>query len=172
MNGPLLWFLNRGTGIVLLVLMTLSVVLGVLSARSRAGRGTPGFVRAVLHRNVALLAVTLLAVHVVSAVVDSYVDIRWWDAVVPWGGLYQPLWLGLGALSLDLLVAITVTTSSTTSPSVKTRNNWRMPARSIQPCDSMRPWLAGTVRSGWARVASTSARLMPRSAMRVSACWV
>jgi len=109
MNGPMLWFLNRGTGIVLLVLMTISVVLGVLSARSRAGRGTPGFVRNVVHRNVALLAVSMLAVHVASAVVDSYVDIRWWDAVVPWGGLYQPVWLALGALALDLLVAITAT---------------------------------------------------------------
>ncbi len=109
MNGPLLWFLNRGTGIVLLVLMTLSVVLGILSARSRAGRGTPGFVRNVVHRNVALLAVSMLAVHVVSAVIDSYVDIRWWDALVPWGGLYQPVWLGLGALALDLVLAITIT---------------------------------------------------------------
>ncbi|MGV8908186.1 MAG: ferric reductase-like transmembrane domain-containing protein [Propionicimonas sp.] len=109
MNGPLLWFLNRGTGIILLVLMTLAVLLGILNTRSRAGRGTPGFVRAVVHRNVSLLAVALLVVHVTSAVVDSYVDIRWWDAVVPWGGLYQPFWLGLGALSFDLLVAITVT---------------------------------------------------------------
>jgi len=109
MNGPMLWFLNRGTGIVLLMLMTLSVVLGVGSVRSRAGRGTPGFVRNVVHRNVALLAVAMVAVHVVSAVVDSYVDIRWWDALVPWGGLYQPVWLGLGALALDLLLAVFVT---------------------------------------------------------------
>ena len=86
MNDPLLWFLNRGTGIVLLLLMTLSVVLGVLSVRSRAGRVTPGFVRNVLHRNVSLLAVAMLVVHVVSAVVDSYVDIRWWDALIPGEG--------------------------------------------------------------------------------------
>ncbi len=109
MSGPWLWFLNRGTGIVLLVLMTMSVVLGILSARSRAGRGTPGFVRNVVHRNVALLSMAMLAVHLVSAVVDSYVDIRWWDAVVPWGGLYQPVWLGLGALAFDLLLAVTLT---------------------------------------------------------------
>ena len=109
MNGPMLWFLNRGTGIILLLLMTLSVILGILSARSRAGRGTPAFVRNVVHRNVALLAVSMLAVHVVSAVVDSYVDIRWWDAFVPWGGLYQPVWLGLGALAFDLLLVITLT---------------------------------------------------------------
>lgn len=109
MNGPLLWFLNRGTGIVLLLLMTVSVVLGVLSARARAGGGTPGFVRSLVHRNVALLAVTMLVVHVTSAVVDTYVDIRWWDALVPWGGLYQPVWLGLGALAFDLVAAVTIT---------------------------------------------------------------
>lgn len=111
MNGPELWFLNRATGVVLLVLMTLSVVLGILSARSRVGRGTPGFVRGVVHRNVAVLSMAMLTVHVVSAVVDTYVDIRWWDAFVPWGGLYQPVWLGLGALALDLTVAIAITSA-------------------------------------------------------------
>ena len=65
MNGPMLWFLNRGTGIVLLVLMTISVVLGVLSARSRAGGAAPGFVRSLVHRNVALLAVALTVIGVV-----------------------------------------------------------------------------------------------------------
>lgn len=111
MNGPELWFLNRATGVVLLVLMTLSVVLGILSVGSRVGRGTPGFVRTLVHRNVAVLAMAMLTVHVVSAVVDTYVDIRWWDAFVPWGGLYQPVWLGLGALALDLTVAIGITSA-------------------------------------------------------------
>ena len=38
----------------------------------------------------------LLALHVTTAVVDTYVDIRWWQAVLPWvGSTYLPLWLGL-----------------------------------------------------------------------------
>jgi sulfoxide reductase heme-binding subunit YedZ len=108
-DGPLLWYVNRGTGVVLLVLLTVSVVLGVLASRGRAGGRVPQFVRQDLHRNVSLLAVALLAAHVASAVLDTFVDIRWWSAFVPVRGGYDPVWLGLGTLSLDLLVVVVLT---------------------------------------------------------------
>jgi sulfoxide reductase heme-binding subunit YedZ len=108
-HGPLLWYLNRSTGLVVLALLTLTAVLGVLST-ARGGRLLPRFVGQAFHRNVALWSVVLLALHVTTAVVDSYVDIRWWQAVVPWwGATYLPLWLGLGTLSLDVLVLVVVT---------------------------------------------------------------
>ena len=109
MTSPLLWYLNRGTGVVLLVLFTATVVLGVLAT----GRSTtplwPRFVTQGLHRSLAALSVLMLAAHVVSAVVDSYVDIRWWQAFVPFGSTYEPVWLALGALSLDLLALVVAT---------------------------------------------------------------
>jgi hypothetical protein len=108
-DGPFLWFLNRSTGVVLLVLLTMTVLLGVLSWHARAGRAMPAFVPHQLHRNLALLSVVALAVHVTSAIVDSYVDIRWWQALVPVGATYMPLWLGLGTLSLDLIAVVVVT---------------------------------------------------------------
>ena len=110
--GPILWFANRGTGMVLLVLYTLVVVLGLGSAAgSGPGRLVPRFVAQGLHRTLALLASLLLLAHVVTAVADDYVDIRWFDAVLPVGGLYRPVFLGLGALSLDLLVAVGLTSA-------------------------------------------------------------
>lgn len=114
-DGPLLWYLNRGSGLVVLVLLTLSTVLGVLSlgGLSPSGlrrRGMPRFVTQALHRNVALVSVVALVVHVATAVADTYVDIRWWQALVPWwGSTYLPLWLGLGTLSLDLVAVVTLT---------------------------------------------------------------
>ena len=108
-DGPLLWYLNRSTGLVLLVLLTASTVLGVLALGGRPGRGLPRFVTQSLHRNLALLSVTLLVVHVATAVVDTYVDIRWWQALVPVGASYMPLWLGLGTVALDLLAVVVVT---------------------------------------------------------------
>lgn len=108
-DGPLLWFLNRGTGVTLLVLFTLSTVLGVLSARPGRRRLVPGIVTQGLHRNLALLSLTLLVAHVATAVVDTYVDIRWWQALSPVGATYEPLWLGAGALALDLLLLLVVT---------------------------------------------------------------
>jgi len=108
-DGPILWYLNRGTGVVVLVLLTITTVLGIVALGNRSGRGLPRFVTQALHRNLALLSVVLLAVHVVSAVVDEYVDIRWWQAFVPLGATYEPLWLGLGALALDLIAVVVLT---------------------------------------------------------------
>lgn len=109
MDDPILWFLNRGSGFVVLALLTLSVVLGVLARRGNAGSGLPRFVTQSMHRNLSLLSVALLAVHVLSAVVDEFVDIRWWHALVPFQGDYEPVWLGLGTLASDLVVAVVVT---------------------------------------------------------------
>lgn len=109
MSGPLLWFANRGSGVVVLALLTLTVVLGVLSTSRATSQRWPRFLTQGLHRNVALLSVAFLVAHAVTAVVDSYVDIRWYDALLPVGAVYEPLWLGMGTLALDLLLAVTVT---------------------------------------------------------------
>ena len=109
MTDPMLWFANRGTGVVLLVLLTLSTILGVLSGARVTTRIWPRMLSQGLHRNVSLLAVAMLAAHAVTAVVDSFVDIRWWHAFVPFAGTYKTIWLGFGALALDLLIAVTLT---------------------------------------------------------------
>ncbi|MDQ1536363.1 MAG: hypothetical protein QOE58_756 [Actinomycetota bacterium] len=109
LDGPALWFANRGTGFVLLVLLTFSMMLGVLSTSRMSPRLWPRMLTQGLHRNVSMLAVTFLGAHVVTAVVDTFVDIRWWDAFVPFSGTYKPVWLGYGTLSLDLLIAVTAT---------------------------------------------------------------
>lgn len=104
-----LWYLTRGTGLVTLVLLTASVVLGIVQVRRWAPAGSPRFVLVMLHRSTSLMVLALLAVHVVTAVLDGFAPIRVIDAVLPFAGRYRPLWLGLGALALDLLVAVTVT---------------------------------------------------------------
>ena len=117
MNGilgsqdPLLWYVNRSTGLVLLVLLTLTVAVGVLSSRRGPGSRVtvPRFVPQAVHRSLGLLTLLLLAVHVASAVVDEYVDIRWWHAVVPLGLHYQPAWLAVGVVTSDLLLAVVLT---------------------------------------------------------------
>lgn len=109
MTSPLLWYLNRGTGVVLLLVFTATVVLGVLATGRSATPLWPRFITQGLHRALAALSVFMLTAHVVSAVVDSYVDIRWWQAFVPFGATYEPLWLALGAISLDLLAVVVAT---------------------------------------------------------------
>jgi len=101
-----LWYLTRGTGLVTLLLLTASVVLGVLQVQRW---GSPRFVVVSLHRAISLLVVVFLVVHVLTAVLDGYAPIRLVDAVLPFAGSYRPIWLGLGALALDMIVALTVT---------------------------------------------------------------
>lgn len=110
-HGPFLWFLNRGTGVILLVVLTLSLALGMLTAGKAAGGLVPRFVPQALHRNLSILALALVLAHIATAVLDTFVDIRWWQALSPVGATYEPLWLGLGTLSFDLMVLVALTTA-------------------------------------------------------------
>ncbi|MEV7097867.1 ferric reductase-like transmembrane domain-containing protein [Amycolatopsis sp. NPDC051045] len=103
------WYFSRATGLVSLVLFTGVVVLGALGAGRFATREWPRFAVAAVHRNLALTSVAFLAAHIASAILDGYVPLGWLDAFVPFGAGYQPLWVGLGAVAIDLLLAIVVT---------------------------------------------------------------
>jgi sulfoxide reductase heme-binding subunit YedZ len=107
--NELLWFVDRAAGLVGLVLLSGTVVLGLLTAGRAAPTGRAGFVRAALHRSVSLVAVVGIAVHVVTAIVETSVDIGWVSLLVPFSSSYDRFWIGLGTLALDLLVIITVT---------------------------------------------------------------
>jgi sulfoxide reductase heme-binding subunit YedZ len=109
MSGAALWYLARGTGVVTLVLLTVVVALGIGARSGRTAFGLPRFGVSLVHRNAALLAVVLVAGHVVSLLFDPYAQLRIFDVVVPFAGSYRPFWQGLGTLGFDLLVAIVLT---------------------------------------------------------------
>ena len=108
-SSTALWYASRATGVVTLLLLTTVVLLGILVNRQGRLPGLPGFAVNGLHRNISLLAVVFLAIHVVTAIVDPYVTIGLAAAVLPFASAYKPFWLGLGAVALDLLVALVAT---------------------------------------------------------------
>ena len=65
-SGSAYWFITRGTGVVALILLTLTTALGLANASRLRGRYLPRFVVDAIHRNAALLAVSFLVVHVVT----------------------------------------------------------------------------------------------------------
>lgn len=103
------WFLTRGTGAISFLMLTGVVVLGITGSVGWESRRWPRFITQGLHRNISLLAVAFLGVHVAMSVFDGFAPIRWVDAVVPFGGIYRPVWLGLGAVAFDLLLALVIT---------------------------------------------------------------
>jgi sulfoxide reductase heme-binding subunit YedZ len=108
-SGTALWYASRATGVVALVLLTAVVLLGIAVNRHRALPGLPRFATASLHRSASLLAVAFTVVHVITAVADPYVTIGIAAAVIPFVSAYKPLWLGLGAVCLDVMIALIVT---------------------------------------------------------------
>jgi methionine sulfoxide reductase heme-binding subunit len=104
-----LWYVSRGTGVVSLLLLTAVMLLGLLVTRQGRLPGLPRFAVSGLHRNLALLAGVFVVVHVLSAVLDGYVDIPLTAAVVPLASPYERIWLALGAVSFDLMLAAIVT---------------------------------------------------------------
>lgn len=65
-----LWALGRGTGIIGLALLTVSVVLGILTRSGRPALGLPRFAVSLLHRNAAILGTVFIFIHIVTLLFD------------------------------------------------------------------------------------------------------
>jgi methionine sulfoxide reductase heme-binding subunit len=108
-TGSPLWYFARATGMVALVLLTVTVVLGIVTSVRWTSPRWPRFVVEYVHRDVTLLVMAFIALHVATVVLDGFAPIGWLAAVVPFSSPYRPLWLGLGAVAFDLLLAIGIT---------------------------------------------------------------
>lgn len=108
--GPsIYWYLTRASGAVALILLTASMVIGIAATGRLRAPGVPRFLVDGLHRTASLLSLVFLLIHILTAVMDSFASISLIDAVIPFVGAYRPLWLGLGAVAFDLLLAVAVT---------------------------------------------------------------
>lgn len=108
-SSTTLWYLSRATGIATLVFLTVSVLIGIVTSYRWSSPEWPRFVIEFVHRNVSLLVVAFLALHVVTVISDSFAPIGWKDALIPFASPYRPIWLGLGTVAFDLLLALTIT---------------------------------------------------------------
>ena len=104
-----LWFLSRGSGLVLLVLFSVIVALGVAVASGSAARRWPRFSIAEVHRTLSLFGIALLVLHVITALLDPFVTIGWAATLVPFASPYRTAAVAAGTLALDLAGAVLVT---------------------------------------------------------------
>src|SRR5215469_11635776 len=96
-SGSPLWYATRATGVTALVLLTITVALGIAGASRLESRNWPRVITAGLHKNLSLLVVAFVVVHVLTTVLDSFVSISITAAVIPFSSGYRTFWLGLGA---------------------------------------------------------------------------
>ncbi len=104
-----LWYFGRASGLVALVLLTGVIVLGVLGPLRVKSESWPRFAIRAVHRDVSLLALLVIAIHVGVLVLDTTVQVPLTAAILPWGSSYAPFWIGIGAVGFDLLIAIVIT---------------------------------------------------------------
>ena len=109
MNDTVLWYATRGAGAVTEILLTCVVVLGILSTLRLQIPSWPRFLTTGLHRNLALMTLVFLALHIVTAIVDPYTNLGWAAALIPFSSYYRTFWLGLGVIAFELLIAIVAT---------------------------------------------------------------
>jgi predicted ferric reductase len=116
---------------VALVLLTAIIVLGVLGPLHVSHELWPRYAIRTVHRDVSLLALFVIAIHVVTIVADSFVQVPLSAAVLPWGSSYSPFWTGMGALAFDLMIALVVTSLLRTRLGFRT---WRLIHWSAYAC--------------------------------------
>ena len=123
MTGETLWYFSRATGVVTLVLLTIVSILGMITAGRRRPRGEQATIVMAMHRWLSLGLLAFLVAHIVTAIADGYVSLGWLSVVLPYTSDYEPLWVGLGTVAVDLMVAVLVT--SLLRPRINPRT-WRI----------------------------------------------
>ena len=110
MSSTALWYATRASGLMALVLLTLTMVLGITTTTRARARNWPGFAQQEMHRRISMIAVVFLGIHVLTSVLDTYVNISWAAIVDP---VHVELLPASGSASarssLDLMVAVFVT---------------------------------------------------------------
>jgi predicted ferric reductase len=108
-NGKLLWYVARSSGLVTWALVAASVLWGLaLSTRALGRRPRPAWLLD-LHRFLGGAAVVFTAIHVITVVLDSYVHFGLVNVLVPFTGSWHPVAVAWGIVSLYLLVAVEAT---------------------------------------------------------------
>jgi DMSO/TMAO reductase YedYZ heme-binding membrane subunit len=85
------------------------MVLGLVTTTRARARNWPGFAQQELHRRISMIAVVFLGIHVLTSVLDTFVHIGWTAIVIPFTSSYSRFWVGVGAISLDVMLAVFVT---------------------------------------------------------------
>jgi predicted ferric reductase len=108
-NPQFWWFLTRASGIVAWLMLTLSVIWGILlSTKAFPKQRRPVWLLS-LHRWLGGLTMSFLVIHLVALVADSYVSFGLADLAIPYATDWKPGAVALGVLGAWLLVAVELT---------------------------------------------------------------
>ena len=108
-SSPVAWYAARAAGIAAYVLLSVVAILGLTMARKASLRRWPKFALEDVHRFAGLLVGTFLAIHIGAIAVDSWLPFSIGAIIVPFVSTYRPLWIALGIVAAELLLALAIT---------------------------------------------------------------
>ena len=109
MSSHFWWYLTRSSGIIAWLMLTATVILGILlSSKAFPMQRRPLWLLAV-HRWLAGLLLCFLAIHLIALVLDDYLEFGFADLVIPYASDWDPAAVALGVVAMWLLVAVEVT---------------------------------------------------------------
>ncbi len=106
MKDPTFWILARASGLAAYVLITLSMLAGLVVKSRPFGRAVKAASVVDVHRFLTILALGGVVIHAAAILLDSTIHIGPAALLVPGVATYRPLWTGLGIVAADLAVLI------------------------------------------------------------------
>lgn len=114
------WDTARAGGFAAYVLLTLAATVGLILRNRWQSERWPRLITNEVHGYLSLLGLVFIGVHVAALTVDPFTHFRLAEIVLPFVSHYRPLWMGLGIVSLYLLLAVWV------SSHLRTRSGHRL----------------------------------------------
>jgi hypothetical protein len=107
-SSPIDWYAARAAGIVAYLLLTTVVCVGIgLAGRERLP-GWPRFAVEDVHRFGGLLVGAFIGLHIATVAIDSFLPFSIQQLVVPFTSTYRPIWVALGIVAAELLLALAI----------------------------------------------------------------
>ncbi|HEX9019141.1 MAG TPA: hypothetical protein VF806_08135 [Anaerolineaceae bacterium] len=105
----LAWFISRGTGIASYLLITGSMIYGLMITTKTATSAVPVPVSFGMHEFISWLGLALAAAHAAVLIFDGYIKYTPASILVPFNSWYRTTWVGLGQVAFYAMVLVSAT---------------------------------------------------------------
>ena len=107
-SSPLDWYAARAGGVVAYVLLSTGVVFGLAMSGKHTLKRWPRFAIEDVHRFLGITTGTFIVIHIVAVAIDAYLPFSLVSLLVPLLSKYRAVWVALGIVAAELLVALAV----------------------------------------------------------------
>ncbi len=105
-SATMYWYISRGAGFTVFILLTIAVSLGILLSLKWRTDAWPRFITVELHPFVQLVAGIFLLIHIVSVLLDTFIQFSLAGILIPLVSTYRPVWLSFGIVAMYLGIAL------------------------------------------------------------------